>query len=272
MKKKIGTMIVDDDELERRRLHRLLGSDPDIRILGECASGSEAVAAIHAQGPDLVFLDVEMPPGIDAFGVLEAVSREKMPLVIFVTGYNQYALRALAAHPIDYLMKPYDDSRFREALAEAKLSLRTKQYAAMYESMLEELRSGAARATVPGPPAAVLKPIEGAYDEYLVVMENGRERFIEVVNINWVEAEGKEVVLHVAREGKLVRRESISDLAKRLDPKIFFRIHRSYIVNRRYIKEMFRLSRRRWVVILRDRDGTEVKMSDSRHRRLFEGR
>jgi two-component system LytT family response regulator len=272
MKKKIGTLIVDDDELERRRLHRLLGSDPDIEILGECGSGSEAVAAIHAQGPDLVFLDVEMPPGIDAFGVLEAISREKMPLVIFVTGYNQYALRALAAHPIDYLLKPYDDSRFLAALAEAKLSLRTKQYAAMYESMLEELRSGSAGAAAPDPRAAVERPLEGAYDEYLVVVENGRERFIDVVNLNWVKADGKETILHVEGEGNLLHYESISDLAKRLNPKIFFRIHRSYLVNRRYIKEMSRLTRRRWRVILRDREGTEVKMSDSRHRRLFEGR
>lgn len=272
MKKKIGTLIVDDAVLERRRLRRLLGADPEIEILGECASGREAVEAIRARAPDLVFLDVQMPPGIDGFGVLEAIEGERMPLVIFVTGYDEYALRALAAHPVDYLLKPYDDTRFRAALDKAKHTLRTEQYAALYEIMLEEMRSGPVRAAAPrqDPQPAGAKPPGEAYPEYLLIRENERERFVKTADINWVKAEDKDVVIHVSGGQRLIRHEAISDLAKRLDPKQFLRIHRSYVVNINSIREIVSLSRRRYLVVLHD--GTELGMSRSRHKRLFESR
>jgi two-component system LytT family response regulator len=269
MKRKIVALIVDDAVLERRRVRRLLSADTEIEIVGECANGREAIAAIRTHSPDLVFLDVQMPPGIDGFRVLEAVDQEKMPLVIFVTGYDEYALRALATHPVDYLLKPYDDSRFQAALSTAKRRLRTEQYAAMYEMLLEEIRNSPDRipAGQPDTSQAKTEPHEKAYPEYLLIRENGRERFIKVADINWIKAEDKYVALNIARGTKLLHHEAISVLAKRLDPKQFLRIHRSSIVNINNIREIIPLSTRKYEVVLHD--GTKLDMSRSRHKRLF---
>jgi two-component system LytT family response regulator len=270
MQEKIRTLIVDDEPKERRRVRRLLSADPEIEIIGECASGSETVAAIQAHHPDLVFLDVEMRPGINGFEALALVDEARMPLVIFITGYDEYALRAFDLHPIDYLLKPYDEARFQAALAQAKRSLRTEQLAARYAhiiSLLEEFKDGAPEirsAPTDAPRATDECP------EFLLVKDHDRERLLKVSSIDWIKAEDKYVSLHVAGEPRLVHHEAISALAKRLDPKQFLRIHRSYLVNINSIREIIPWFHRKYKVLLRD--GTELSMSRSRHRRLFENR
>ncbi|MBV9959250.1 MAG: response regulator transcription factor [Acidobacteria bacterium] len=264
MQEKIRTLIVDDEPKERRRVRRLLEEDPEIEVIGECASGRETVEAIQAHHPDLVFLDVEMRPGINGFEALALVDETKMPLVIFVTGYDEYALRAFDLHPIDYLLKPYDEARFQAALAQAKRSLRTEQLAARYAhiiSLLEEFKGG---------PPAGHEPSREERTEFLLVKEHDRERLLKVSSIDWIKAEDKYVSLHVSGEPRVVHHEAISSLAKRLDPKQFLRIHRSYLVNINSIREIIPWFHRKYKVLLHD--GTELSMSRSRHKRLFESR
>src|SRR5688572_7291490 len=140
---KIRALIVDDEPLARRRIHKLLSSDPDIEMVGDCANGHEAIAAIHTHKPHLVFLDVQMPE-IDGFAVLEAIDADTMPLIIFVTAYDKYALQAFEVHAFDYLLKPFDRARFEKTLQQAKQRVRSERSGAMNQralALLEELRA-----------------------------------------------------------------------------------------------------------------------------------
>jgi two-component system, LytTR family, response regulator len=248
--KKISTLIVDDEPLARRRIRRMLARHPEVEVVGECANGREAVAAIREQQPALVFLDVQMPE-VDGFAVLERISDQAMPLIIFVTAYDRYALRAFEVYALDYLLKPFDRRRFDTALqrAKARLSGEPGGVGERALALLEELRA------------------KQSHLERMVIKAGGRAFFLKTEEIDWVEAEGKYVRLHVGKESYLVR-EAISQIESQLDPKRFLRIHRSTIVNLDRVRELQPWFHNDYRVILRD--GTELMLSRSCRKRLGE--
>src|SRR6185295_14470904 len=216
----IRTLIVDDESLARERIREMLEGDPEIEIVGDCANGKEAIQAISKLKPDLIFLDVEMP-GIDGFQVLQSLEAAEMPVVIFVTAYDQYAVRAFDTFALDYLLKPFDRERFERSVRRAKTQL-LKISDSMNERILSALEQIKTR------------PV---HLERLVIKMNGHVFFIKAAEIDWLEAEGNYVRLHSGKESYLLR-DTISALEAQLDPKQFLRVHRSAIVNIDRIQEL----------------------------------
>lgn len=249
--RRIRTLIVDDEPLARRKIRRMLAHDPEVEILGDCANGREALAAISTHNPDLVFLDVQMPE-IDGFDVLESIPPAAMPFVIFVTAYDQYALRAFEVSAVDYLVKPFDRRRFEKSLQRAKSRLATERGSDLNQqtlALLEELKA------------------RSSHIERLVIKAGGRAFFLKTDEIDWIEAEGKYVRLHVGKESYLLR-EAIGSMEGQLDPKKFPRIHRSTIVNIERVRELQPWFHNEYRVILKD--GTELMLSRSCRKRLGE--
>jgi len=236
---RIRVLIVDDEPIARRGVRLQLKGDPEVEIIGECANGMEAIAAIQAKSPDLVFLDVQMPE-MDGFEVIEAVGVERMPRVIFVTAYDQYTLRAFEVHALDYLLKPFDRERFLKALNHARSSLERGEFNRQLVRLLDDR-------------LAARKPLER-----LVIKSGGRIYFLNVDEVDWIEAADNYVELHVGRESHLLR-ETVSGLAARLDPGQFMRIRHSTIVNLERVKELRPLFRGEYLIVLRD--GTELNSS-----------
>lgn len=231
----IRTLIVDDEPLARERLRQLLAAEPDVELVGECADGRQAVAAIEQQIPDLLFLDVQMPE-LDGFGVLAALETPKLPVVVFVTAYSQHALKAFEVHALDYLLKPFDRERFQTALNRARAHLqqaRTGELSQRLTAMLADLK--------PEPKAA----------DRLVIKVAGRVIFLRAAEIDWVEAADNYVNLHAGAEAHMLR-ETMASLEARLDPKRFLRINRSTIVNVDRIKELQPMFHGDYAVILRN--------------------
>lgn len=249
--KPIRTVIVDDEPLGRTVIREMLRGDAEIEIVGECANGHEAIAIMQEQKPDLLFLDVQMPE-VDGFEVLAALAAEQLPLIIFVTAYDQYAVRAFEVHAVDYLLKPFDRERFGKALQRAKTSLRQARSDEVTERILALLEEQKA------------KP---KHLERLVIKANGRVFFLKTDEIDWIAAEGNYVCLHVKRESYLLR-ETISGLEAQLNPQKFARIHRSQIVNLDRIKELQAWSHGEYHVILHD--GTQLTLSRNYRERLHE--
>jgi two-component system LytT family response regulator len=205
-------LIVDDEPLGRQRIRTLLAREADVEVLRECEDGAEAVAAIRALRPDVVFLDVQMPE-MDGFQVLEALGRE-LPEVVFVTAYDHYAVRAFEAAAVDYLVKPFDPERFQVTLARVRSRLADAAPAG------DELR-------------ALLRRLAGGDEtraERIAVRTGTRHRLVPVADIDWVEAQDNYVALHVGKQRHLLR-EGMTSLMRRLDPRRFVRIHRGTIVN-----------------------------------------
>lgn len=247
----IRALIVDDEPLARERVRDILEGDSEIEIIGECASGQEAIEAIERQTPDLVFLDVEMP-GKDGFAVLEELGPDRMPAIIFVTAYDQYAVRAFEFYALDYLLKPFDRERFEKALLRAKAHIQNEKSENITErilSALEEIKS---------------KPV---HLERLVIKMNGHVFFVKTDDIDWLEAEGNYVRLHAGRESYLLR-DTISALEGQLDPKRFVRVHRSAIVNVDRIQELQAWFHGEYRIILRE--GVQLTLSRSYREKLHE--
>jgi len=218
---KARTLIVDDEELARERLRQLLSDQAEIELVGECADGREAVAAIKDKSPDLVFLDIQMPE-LDGFAVLEAVNVEPMPVIVFVTAYDKFALRAFEVHAVDYLLKPFDRERFESALRRALDQVRHREDATRSEAqakMLTEIQASA-------------KPIER-----LAIKSGGRIVVVKSADIAWIESAHNYVEIHDDKQSHLLR-ESISSIETRLSPDKFVRISRSVIVNVERVKEL----------------------------------
>jgi two-component system LytT family response regulator len=231
--------IVDDEELARGYLRELLRSHPDIEIVADCANGFEAVKAIAETNPDLLFLDVQMPK-LDGFEVLELIDQARAPVVIFVTAYDQYAMRAFEAHAVDYLLKPFDAARFERALGRAR-------------SRLGERR----------PPA----PIATATRERIVVKDGARVHVIPTSKLDYVEAQDDYVALH--SEGKsYLKQQSIASMEAMLDPACFVRIHRSAIVNLERVARIEPYGKDSRLAILKD--GTRLPVSRAGYARLME--
>ena len=229
----LRVLIVDDEELARERLRVLLEAEPGIKVLGECASGTAAVAAIRAEPPDLLFLDIQMP-GLDGFGVLRELGADLVPAVIFVTAYEQYALQAFDHVALDYLLKPFDGERFRQALGRARDHVAGKERGAL-RRQIERL----------------LQAVDRKTPERILVKDAGRIHFVKVDDIRWIEAQGNYARLHAKDGGHMVRR-NMKDLAAGLDPARFLRIHRSTIVNIDCIKELSPLFHGEYEVLLHD--------------------
>jgi two-component system LytT family response regulator len=247
----IRTVVVDDESLARERLCDMLAADPQIQIIAECANGQEAIEAIQLHSPDLVFLDVEMP-GIDGFGVLEALPPESIPTTIFVTAYDQYAVRAFEVYALDYLLKPFDQERFEKALARAKTQISSQRTDALSQrilSALEEIKT---------------RPV---HLERLVIKMNGHVFFIKAEEIDWLEAEGNYVRLHAGKESYLLR-DTISALESQLDPKKFIRVHRSAIVNIDRITELQPWFHGEYRIILTE--GVQLTLSRTYREKLHE--
>jgi len=237
----IRVLIVDDEPIARRRVRRLLASEPGIEIAGECGNGLDALAAIERLAPDLVFLDVQMPE-LDGLAVLAALDAARMPSVIFTTAFDEYAVRAFDVHAVDYLVKPFSRARFELALqrAAARLERREGSVDARLMALLETLHA------------------ERARPDRLVVKAAGRVHFVTVADIRWIESEGNYARVHAGETSHVIR-TTLAGLSGKLDPKQFLRIHRSTIVNVRYVKELRPWFRGDFVVVLRD--GTELTLS-----------
>ena len=219
--KKIKVLVADDEPLARERLANLLSQESDIDVVSQARDGEEAVTAIHDDSPDLVFLDVQMPQ-MNGFDVIEAVGTDKMPLVIFVTAYDQHALKAFQVRALDYLLKPFDRERFTDALQRARKQLERDENGDLGRRLL-----------------ALVKDLrrDQPKSDRLVVKSGGRLFFLRTDEIDWVEAAGNYVRLHVGPASHLLR-ETMNAIEGRLDPEKFFRIHRSRIVNIARVKEL----------------------------------
>ena len=253
---KIKTIIVDDEPLARRNLRLLLERDPQIEILDECRNGREAIKAINTLSPDLIFLDIQMPE-MDGFDVLAHVGPEHIQAIIFVTAFDQYALKAFDVHALDYLLKPFDDERFARALERAKSQIAAREINQLSERLLalleerETERKGAKR--------------DERYLTRLMIKAASRMMLLKVDEIDFIEADGNYAKLHVGRKTHLLR-EKMNDLEGRLDPAKFVRIHRSIIVNLERIKEMHPHFNGDYVVVLED--GRQLRLSRTRREQL----
>jgi len=242
----IRALIVDDEPIAREGVRVQLLKEPGVEIVGESSNGLEAVSAITELEPDLVFLDVQMP-GLDAFDVFAAVGAEQMPAVIFVTAYDKYALHAFEVNAVDYLLKPFDTERFQRAFQRAKSHLQKDRVAAMNErlqTLLESIR----------PPRKYL--------ERLVVKSSGRIFFLQVHEIDWIEAADNYASLHLGRECHLIR-ETLSSLEQKLNPEDFLRVRHSTIINIRRIKELHPMFKGEYEIVLQN----GVKLTSSRRYR-----
>lgn len=252
----IRALVVDDEEPARNILRDLLDADPDIELLGECVNGREAVEAIHEDRPDLVFLDIQMPE-MDGFGVLDTLRPEELPVVIFVTAFDQYAVRAFEVHALDYLLKPFDDDRFREAVSRAKATIRTREVERVSEKLLGLIRERREQDT---------RGSEGALTQ-LMIRSGGRVRFVKTADIDWIEAADYYARIHAGKRTHLLR-EPLSSLEERLDPERFARVHRSAIVNLDRVREMRSLFKGSYAVVLED--GTQLRLSRQKRAELEE--
>jgi two-component system LytT family response regulator len=249
--KPIHVLLVDDEPLAREMIREMLKDDPEAEVVSECVNGREAIEAIQEHNPDLIFLDVQMPE-IGGFEVLEALKSVHVPHVIFVTAYDQYAVRAFEVHALDYLLKPFDRERFDSAWRRAKLHILATRNGEMDQrilAILEELKAGS------------------KYLERLVIKSGGRVFFLDTDDIDWIEAEGNYVSVHTGKKSHLLR-ETISSLEAQLDPKKFLRIHRSSIVKIDRIKELQPWFHGEYRVILLD--GTQLTLSRNYRENLQE--
>lgn len=233
---RIRALIVDDEVLARRGIRQYLDAEPDIEVVGECGDGLAAIDAIAVLQPDLVFLDISMPEA-DGFDVVAAVGAENMPATIFVTAYDQYAVRAFEIHALDYLLKPVEPERMKAALARARVQYSGKfdDLAARVAAVLGELSCGPARRHV----------------RRLPIKKNGRVIVVDVDDVTRFEATGNYIEVHTQEKMHMLR-DTLTGLEARLDPDGFVRVSRSCIVNARQIRELQPQFSGDFIVVLSD--------------------
>jgi two-component system LytT family response regulator len=249
---KIRTLVVDDEPLARERIQRMLHDETDVEVLGECGNGSEAVSFIEEFLPDLVFLDIQMPE-MNGFEVLQAIAPRRMPpAVIFVTAYDQYAIRAFDVHALDYLLKPFNRQRFQAALNRVREQIKKSEVddrSEIFASLLSDLK------------------LKKQHLEKFVLKSAGRIYFLKTDEVDWIEAAGNYLKLHVGKDTHLLR-ETMNGIEAKLDPVRFPRIHRSTIINAERIKELFPLFNGDYTLLLKN--GTELTVSRNYRSRLFD--
>jgi two-component system LytT family response regulator len=218
---KTRVIIADDEPLARARLRMLLAEESWVDLIAECSDGPSTITSIEKFRPDLVFLDVQMPGG-SGFDVIQSVGAGRMPFVIFVTAFDRYALRAFDVHALDYLLKPFDRDRFRDALTRARERIERSSNGDLERRLLAIVND--------------LKPAPQPLERF-VIKSGGRVFFLRAEDIEWIEAAGNYVKLHVGAETHVFR-ETMNSLEARLNPSVFFRIHRSHIVNIERVREL----------------------------------
>lgn len=238
----INTVIADDEGLARKKLRILLSSEAGVNLAAECQNGNEAIAAVHTHRPNLLFLDIQMPD-MDGFKVLDQIPADQMPIVIFTTAFDHYAIRAFETHALDYLLKPFNQERVHRALDRVKVEL-LKSHEESLKARILELLSEAK------PKARQLRR--------LVIRTAGRVVFLDMNEIDWIEAAANYVKLHVGKDSFLLR-EGIGHISAKLDPERFVRIHRSSIVNVNRIRELQPCDSGEYIAVLRD--GKELSCS-----------
>lgn len=231
---KIRTLVVDDEPVARAHVLALLREEADVEIVGECANGADAIAAIQEASPDLVFLDIQMPE-LDGFELAQALGPDRQPAIVFVTAYDEYALRAFEIHALDYLLKPFSAERFKSALIHARAQLAQRRATTIGRQLLDLLPE-------------IRRPAQGR--DRLVIKTSGRIYFVRAAEIDWCEAAGNYVRLHVGPQAHLVR-DTMAHLESNLDPDQFIRIHRSAIVNVDCIQELRSSFNGEYVVLLK---------------------
>jgi two-component system LytT family response regulator len=225
-------LIVDDEPLARDRIREMVKDDPEVQVIAEARNGLEAIRSVSAYEPDIVFLDIQMPD-MDGFEVLKNLTVEPLPFIIFVTAYDQYALRAFDVHALDYLMKPFDRERFARALRHAKDQMKRP---------VDEQRDGKIM--------ALLEEIKGSrYLERFSIKTGEKVLFVRSEEVDSIEAEGNYVRLNVAGTSYMLR-ETINSVESKIDPRTFVRIHRSTIVNINRVKELQAWARGEYRVVL----------------------
>jgi two-component system LytT family response regulator len=260
LNRKIRVLIVDDEALARKGVRVMIANDPEIEVIAECRSGREAVTVIREQTPDLVFLDIQMPE-MDGFQVIEEVGAKQMPVTVFVTAFDEYALRAFEAQALDYLLKPFDHDRFDTALQRAKTQVRQQNLGEMSESILAvltDMRPTPVESTLQGDNSKPPEPeVQGSIDR-VVIKSGGRIYFLKVEEIDWVEGTGDYLSLHAGSQTHLIR-ETMRKFHAKLDSKKFLRIHRSTIVNIERIKDIQSVFKGEYIVTLTS--GTRLNSS-----------
>jgi len=242
----IRTIIADDEHLARKKLRVLLDSEPGMQVVAECQDGQQAVSAIQTHRPDLLLIDIRMPD-MDGFQVLKQIAPDEMPVVVFTTAYDQFAIRAFEAHALDYLLKPFDRERLHHAVERARAELLKVHDRDLTGRILDLLAKNIE-------PKIESKQI----DERMVIRAGGKVVFLDVKEIDWIEAAANYVKLNVGKDSYLLR-EGIGSISERLDPDRFVRIHRSVIVNVRKIKELQPCESGEYIAVLRN--GKELSCS-----------
>ncbi len=250
LERKLSVVIVDDEELARRRIAQLLEQERDMEIVAECRDGHEAIAALESHRPDLVFLDVQMP-GLDGFGVLERLKTDSPPMTVFVTAYDQHAIRAFDVNAVDYLLKPFDESRFRQTLDRVREHLQQSRNVLADPRLLSLLEFAVEREQGAG----AARP---QYVDRLMIKTGTKTVVVRASDIDRIEAEGNYVRLHVDTKTYLLR-ETMARLEKSLNPTQFVRVHRSSIVNLERVREVEPYFGHDFIVRLAN--GARVKMS-----------
>lgn len=248
---KLRIVYADDEPLARQRLADLLAEETGVEVVAACHDGEEAAQAIIGERPDVALLDVQMP-GLTGFDVVEAVGAEDLPVVIFVTAHDEFALRAFDAHAIDYLLKPVAPDRFHAAIERARAQVAHRRTNGPEPDLRALLQSISERQ---------------GYPDRFAVRVGHRLLFVRVASIDWIGAEGNYACLHAGKQSHLIR-DTMTSLERRLDPRIFLRIHRSTIVNLERVREIQSLTNRSYVLILED--GTKVESSSGYRQQIQE--
>ncbi len=238
----IRTLIVDDEPLARKRIRRLLVEEKDVTTIDECGSGREAIEKIRATSPDLLFLDIQMPE-IDGFQVVQAISTEDLPIVIFITAFDQHALKAFEVHALDYLLKPFTQERFHITMERARQRLRINSPPDV-DAGLKTL-------------IATLRGEESHLNRFMIKSAN-RVLLVKATEVDWIESAANYALLHVGDKTHLVR-ETMQALETKLSPKLFQRISRSAIINLERVKELQPMGKGQYVIILHN--GQKLTMS-----------
>jgi two-component system, LytTR family, response regulator len=257
----IRAIIVDDEELARRGIEIRLRQHPQIEIVGQCANGREALSLIAQENPDLMFLDIQMP-GLSGFDVLARLPHESTPMIIFVTAFDRYALDAFEAHALDYLLKPINEERFREAIDRVRENWRQRKALAQRDRLMSLLAS--TRGTSVIDERTLRRELEETeekrYAEILPIRDDSDTVRLNVSTIDWIDAAGDYMCVH-AEGHTYVLRETMKSLAEILDPRIFQRVHRSTIVNVRRVRRLRPHTNGEYFLTLED--GQEIKLSRS---------
>jgi len=244
MSNKIRVLVVDDEPLARRGIRQLLDSETDFEIVGECKNGREAVSALEKLSPELIFLDIQMPL-LDGFSFIEKVGAQNLPEIVFVTAYDEYAIRAFEINALDYLLKPVDPERFQKTLERVREQIKNKQPRQMEQklaALLEKLKL----------------PESEKHLERIAIKENGRVTFLNIDEILWISSEGNYVGLHTKGETHLLR-ETMDAIERKLDSRKFLRLRRSTIIRIEQIKELYPLFNGEFEVVLKN--GTRLASS-----------